>query len=233
MSNSTHLQLPFLAAAQAQKHVSVNEALLVLDAIVQLGVIDRDLTQPPASPAEGDRYIVGASATGAWATYDSQVASYTDGVWQFYQPRSGWIAWIEDEEKRYIFNNATWQEPGFASSLSGATVELHVIEEEITVSGATTDSTINIPDRAIVFGVSTRTTEAITGAASYDCGLLAEAAKFGGSLSVLVNATNSGVIGPIAFYTDTSVRLTANGGNFTSGKVRIAIHYLLCGVPQQ
>jgi len=233
MSNSTHLQLPFLAAAQAQKHVSVNEALLVLDAIVQLGVIGRDLTLPPLSPVEGDRYIVGAGATGAWATYDLQVASYTDGVWQFYQPVSGWIAWVEDEDKRYIFTNSNWQELGFASSASGATTELHVIEEEITLSGATTDSTIFIPDRAIVFGVSTRTTEAITGAASYDCGLLAEAAKFGGALSVLVNATNSGVIGPTAFYTDTSIRLTANGGNFINGKVRIAIHYLLCGVPQQ
>lgn len=241
MSSSTHLQLNFLAANQAQKHVSVNEALIVLDAVVQLAVLDQDLTQPPGSPAEGERYIIAAGATGAWATHDAQITSYTDGLWQFYQPKSGWVAWVEDEEMQYIFKNSVWQEIGSASaqspvkvsSASGATTELLVIEEELTLNGATTDSTIVIPDRSVVLGVSTRTTENITGAASYDCGISGEVAKFGGSLSLSVNATNSGVIGPTAFYTDTSVRLSANGGSFTGGKVRIAIHYILCGVPQQ
>jgi len=233
MSTSPHLQLPYLAAAQAQKHVSVNDALSVLDAIVQLAVIDQDLTQPPASPVEGDRYIVAAGATGAWATYDGQVASFNSGAWQFYPPTSGWRVWVEDEAKQYVLKNAAWQDLSFASSPSGATTELHVIEEELSLVGATVDSTIVIPDRAVVFGVSTRTTQAVTGATSFDCGIVGEVAKFGGSLSVLLNATNSGVIGPTAFYVDTPVRLSANGGNFTGGKVRIALHYALCGVPQQ
>lgn len=51
-------------AAQAQNHVTYNEALRILDGIVQLSVKDRDLTVPPASPADGDRYIVGSGATG-------------------------------------------------------------------------------------------------------------------------------------------------------------------------
>jgi hypothetical protein len=58
MSNTTHLQLPYLLASQAQKHVTHNEALRLLDAMVQLAVLDRDLTAPPGSPADGDRYIV-------------------------------------------------------------------------------------------------------------------------------------------------------------------------------
>ena len=52
---STHLLLPYLLASQAQKHVTVNEALRLLDGLV---VLDRHLTAPPASPADGDRYIV-------------------------------------------------------------------------------------------------------------------------------------------------------------------------------
>ena len=55
---SPHLLLPFILAAQAQKHVTHNEAIRLLDAIVQLSVLDRDLTVPPASPVDGDRYIV-------------------------------------------------------------------------------------------------------------------------------------------------------------------------------
>ena len=62
--------LPYLAAAQAQKHVTHNEALRRLDAVVQLAVLDATLAAPPASPDEGDRYIVAASATGAWAGQD-------------------------------------------------------------------------------------------------------------------------------------------------------------------
>ena len=62
---STHLLLPYLLAAQAQKHVTVNEALRLLDGLVQLAVLDRHLTAPPASPADGARYIVASGATGA------------------------------------------------------------------------------------------------------------------------------------------------------------------------
>ena len=91
---------------------------------------------------------------------------------------------------------------------------------------------ISIPNRAIVFCVSTRTVTAITGAASYDCGLAGERSKFGGSLSIAAGSNNAGVIGPTAFYADTPVRLSANGGNFTGGAVRVAIHYILPRVPQ-
>ena len=55
---TTNLLLPYILAAQAQKHVTHNDALRLLDGLVQLSVKGRDLTAPPASPAEGARYIV-------------------------------------------------------------------------------------------------------------------------------------------------------------------------------
>lgn len=55
---SARLRIPYLAASQAQKHVTHNEALTLLDTLVQASVIDKDLTTPPISPAEGDCYIV-------------------------------------------------------------------------------------------------------------------------------------------------------------------------------
>jgi hypothetical protein len=121
---------------------------------------------------------------------------------------------------------------GIPASASGAaTVFPAPLEEEITVDGATTDTTIEIPDRAIVFAVTTRTTEAITGATSYDCGIVGETDKFGATLGIALDSTNSGVIAPTAYYAATAVRLTANGGNFSGGKVRVAIHYMLCTAP--
>ena len=64
MDATSNLSLPFIMAAQAQKHVTHNEALRALDAVVQLMVLDKDLNSPPGSPAEGARYIVAASPTG-------------------------------------------------------------------------------------------------------------------------------------------------------------------------
>ncbi len=100
------------------------------------------------------------------------------------------------------------------------------------LSGTSITSTIAIPNRAIVLGISTRTVTAITGAISYDCGISGETSKFGGSPGIATGSTNVGVIGPQAFYSATPIVLTAQGGNFTGGAVRTAIHYLLPVAPQ-
>jgi hypothetical protein len=47
---TTHLLLPYILAAQAQKHVTHNEALRILDGLVHLSVLDRDLAAPPRAP---------------------------------------------------------------------------------------------------------------------------------------------------------------------------------------
>ena len=105
---TTHLLLPYILAAQAQKHVTHNEALRLLDGLVQLSVLDRDLTAPPGSPADGDRYIVGSGATGDWAGWDLNVALWTDGAWLRLPPRTGWRAWVEDEGLLLVYDGAGW-----------------------------------------------------------------------------------------------------------------------------
>lgn len=226
---TTNLSLPLLAADQSQKHVTVNEALLVLDSLVFLALLDRSLSAPPGSPAAGARYLVAASPSGAWAGHAGEIAVFQDGGWVFLTPRVGWRAVVLDEGAEILFDGTRWRP--VIGVASGAATSIRVIEEEVTVAGATTDTTVMIPNRAVVIGVSTRTTQAITGATSYDCGIASERSKFGGSLGVALGSTNAGVIGPTAFYSDTPVRLSANGGNFTGGKVRVAIHYLFCDVP--
>ncbi len=240
-----NLALPFLAAAQAQKHVTVNEALARLDGLVQLTVKNRDLTVPPASPAEGERYIVAAGATGAWAGWDGEVALFTGGAWFRLSPQEGWRVWVEDEGALLVRMGGAWLKLDVALGLlvrgpavevargpSGSSIGLHVDEELLSgLSGASVTSTIAIPDRAIVLAVSTRTVTAISGATFWDCGIAGEPAKFGGSLGVEAGSTNVGVIGPQAFYAPTPIVLTANGGNFTGGDVRIAIQYLLPTAP--
>ncbi len=240
-----NLALPLLAAAQAQKHVTVNEALALLDGLVQISVKDRDLASPPASLTGGECYIVAAGATGAWAGWDGEVVLFSGGAWLRLPPKDGWRVWVEDEGVLVVRMGGAWLTLDAALGLlvrgpavdvargpSGSSIGLHVDEELLTgLSGASVTSTIAIPDRASVLAVSTRTVAAVLSATSYDCGIAGEPAKFGGSLGVAAGSTNVGVIGPQAFYAPTPIMLTANGGNFTGGDVRIAIQYLLPTAP--
>jgi hypothetical protein len=76
---TANLALPLLASSQAQKHVTHNEALNQLDALVQISVLDRHLTAPPGGAAEGDRYIPAGPATGAWVGQENAIAVSRDG----------------------------------------------------------------------------------------------------------------------------------------------------------
>jgi Protein of unknown function (DUF2793) len=108
MDDTPNLKLPYIMAAQAQKHVTHNEAIRALDAVVQIAVADRDPTVPPASPTEGDRYIVAAGATGAWAGNDGKLAAWQDGAWMFYAPLEGWLAWVADEDALLAWDGTAW-----------------------------------------------------------------------------------------------------------------------------
>lgn len=108
MPVSSHLGLPFLEAGQAQKHVTHNEALRILDALVQLSVIET-LSSPPGSPADGARYIVAASASGAFASHENKIAIYEDSAWRFLTPRAGWRAWSEDAGALLVWTGSEWE----------------------------------------------------------------------------------------------------------------------------
>jgi hypothetical protein len=110
MDTTNRLGLPYLAAAQSQKHVTHNEALRALDALVQIGVLAADITAPPATPAEGDRYIVGAAPTGAFAGKGQMLAAYDDGSWRFATPRTGWIAYVAGSGVLMLFDGSAWRD---------------------------------------------------------------------------------------------------------------------------
>src|SRR3712207_4729382 len=108
MSSTPHLALPLLAAAQAQKHVTHNEALASLDALVHLAVKERNRTTAPGSPVEGDRYLVGAGATGAFAGHEDEVALFDLGLWRFFAPRAGWRAYVEADDEIVAYDGTQW-----------------------------------------------------------------------------------------------------------------------------
>ncbi len=107
---STNLNLPYIAPAQAQKHVTHNEALRALDAVIHLSLVSKSQTTPPLTPIEGSRYFV-AAGTNEWAGQDALIAAFQDGAWAFYTPQIGWQAWIEDESILQIWDGSVWQVP--------------------------------------------------------------------------------------------------------------------------
>jgi hypothetical protein len=110
MSQSTRLALPYLAAAQAQKHVTVNESLRRLDALVQLSAVSASIATQPASPTDGSVYILPAGKTGAaWgAMANEALAYYRDGAWEQLTPKPGWLCFVEDEKTLFAFTGAGW-----------------------------------------------------------------------------------------------------------------------------
>ena len=106
--DTTILSLPLILPAQAQKHVTHNEALLKLDLMVQLAVINRTLTTPPALPVIGDRHIVAAGATGPWVGQAGRIALFTQAGWQFTQALPGWQAYVMAESQMAFFNGLGW-----------------------------------------------------------------------------------------------------------------------------
>ncbi|MGN6304262.1 MAG: DUF2793 domain-containing protein, partial [Mesorhizobium sp.] len=116
METTPNLSLPYIMPSQAQKHVTHNEALQTLDSIVQLAVLDRDLSAPPAASGDGDRYIVAADATGEWAEKDGWIATLQDGGWIFLRPQPGWLCLVVDEETLLFWTGTQWQEAASAPS---------------------------------------------------------------------------------------------------------------------
>lgn len=145
MADTANLILPLMSAAQSQKHLTHNDAIKKLDTVVQLSVKSSVLTAPPGSPVEGDRYIVGSAPTGAWAGKDLNVTSYLDGVWVFFPPRLGWIAFDENANALKIWNGSAWTD--FAGSMglvSTTTINNNSLPGKLTIlglGGATADST--------------------------------------------------------------------------------------------
>ncbi|MEO1493928.1 MAG: DUF2793 domain-containing protein [Pseudomonadota bacterium] len=114
---SPALGLPYIQPSQAQKHVTHNEALRLLDAVTQLSVQSADLATPPADPADGARYIVASPGQGDWAGQDHAIAVFSDGVWAFFAPLPGWRADVIPTGATLRFDGTAWQSAGLPDTL--------------------------------------------------------------------------------------------------------------------
>lgn len=105
-----NLKLPFIAPAQAQKHITVNTAFQKLDIAVNIAVRDVNMTMPPTDAAEGERFALSDSPEGVWAGHGGEIAAWQNGVWEFYAPAIGTLIWCKASEAIYVKQATQWQD---------------------------------------------------------------------------------------------------------------------------
>lgn len=99
---------PELSVSQASKEATHNEGLRYMEQGGDYYIVaDKDLTAPPGSPVVGDCYIVAAGATGAWAGHDEDLAFYLSTSWNFIQPATGTLAYLQDEDEEYRYDGSS------------------------------------------------------------------------------------------------------------------------------
>lgn len=106
--SSPRLDLPYLEPAQAQKHVTHNEALRGLDLLVQLTIEEFEQTSPPALPVVGQVYALGAAPSGDWAGQPNMLALREENGWRFTQPKPGWLASQAGGDALRIWTGTAW-----------------------------------------------------------------------------------------------------------------------------
>ena len=117
-----NLKLPLLQPAQAQKTVTHNEALLILDSLVQLSVLDRNRNSPPSGLSDvGARHIVAAPAALDWAGQDNAIATMTETGWRFDVPTPGFVGFDQAQEELIVFTQTGWTTLAFGNSLDSIT----------------------------------------------------------------------------------------------------------------
>lgn len=108
--HSARLGLPYLAAGQMQKHVTLNEALTRLDALVQTAVVSRTEATQPVTPTDGVLFILPAGAVGpAWSGRSEGALLRAEGSgWSEIQTGDGLVALVLDSGELVVRHGGVW-----------------------------------------------------------------------------------------------------------------------------
>lgn len=229
------LALPLVQAAQAQKHVTVNETLARLDGLVNLVLLSTRQLAPPLAVVDGACYGVPSGASGAWTGEDGRIAIASNGGWVFADPLAGMQAFIVDAGTNAIHDGTDWVDGAltlgsFGSGLVARTAEIEVL----ITAGASVTTGLVIPSAAMVIGATARVTQAISGSlGSWRMGTEGALDRFGSSLGIQEGSWARGMLSqPFTYWSPTPIILSATGGSFADGRVKLAVHWLELTLPR-
>lgn len=234
MMDTPLLSLPLLQPAQAQKHVTVNEALSVLDALSQITIASVSMTTPPIGVTDGTVFSVPQGAVNAWTGEDGNLAIAINGGWRFVTPRRGWRAMVDDIGVEARYDGTNWRLGAQTLTPGGAGMSLRAIELDVAITeGPVVTSPVLFPERSIAFGVTGRVIDEISGTAqSWEIGVVGDTGRYGTGLGLTRNAWVNGPSTPLVYWAPTPVVIGAVGGAFTGGTIRIVAHVAELALPR-
>lgn len=117
--------LPLLAVSQAQKEITHNEALVLIDALLHTAIEGVEMTPPTVSDADiGKCWLVGTGATGLWANKDGQIAICIGGDWRYLFANDGMRLWNRSNGRDSIYSDGIWLSgPIIANPTGGAVID--------------------------------------------------------------------------------------------------------------
>jgi hypothetical protein len=143
---SARHQLPFMAVAQAQKEMTLNEALLTMDALLH-PVVEAELSVPPTitqGTQHGKCWLVAAVPSGVWNDKSAHIAYWTGFGWRYYPPVEGMRIRNNSLMAEQIWLSGVWMTPAvIADPVGGAVVDaearasLHAVLSLLRSAGLT------------------------------------------------------------------------------------------------
>lgn len=236
MSEPTTLRcgLPLLQPTQAQKHVTVNDALMRLDGLTNLVLESVRAPAPPAVATDGECHGVPSGAQGAWSGQGGRIAIAANGGWVFADAQPGQRAFVRDQGLTALWDGRSWRAGAVTMGASGAGISAGLSEADVAiVPGAGFGADVFLPANTMILGVSARVIAPITGSLkSWSLGVSDAESRFGSGMGLGLNSYGRGLLSaPMAVYAAQNLRLTAADGLFEGGRVRLAIHWLELRLP--
>lgn len=116
--------LPLIQTGQAQKDVTHNDAIGIIDTLLHLAV-EATVASRPIAPIAGQCWIIASGATGVWAGHDGRIAAFTAAGWTEVLPRDGCLAWDKQAGVFALYQGGGWNAdrwPVRALAIGGQTV---------------------------------------------------------------------------------------------------------------
>ena len=233
-NTTANCALPLLMPAQAQKHVTVNDALLRLDGQVNLVLQSLSRATPPETVVDGLCWGVPAGAVNAWEGQGGKIAIAAHGGWIFVAPGFGRRAMIADQGAVAIHDGQVWVVGAVTLGQHGAGMLARQMSEDVTLAaGASFQTVMAIPSGAMVIGATARVLDAITGSAtSWMLGNPGATNRFGQGLGKGAGSWSRGILSaPMTYWDPAPLVLTATGGQFLAGRVRVVLHWWELRIP--
>lgn len=237
------LNLPFILPSQAQKHVTVNESLSLIDGLVQMSLKEINISQAPELPQNGDAYMISSDPIGDWASFAGRIALWSEGQWFYVKPQNGWTAWIEPLNGLHVFEDGEWAPLAIKERSSQSAPDengrltsklipgLSIISQLTACPLAATatqsqESGAYIPSHHLLIGVRAVVSAALSDGVQWSLGDGVTANKFATSMDAAVGVEALAFCDPPRVYwEDTPIRVTTNEDN-TRGALNITVYSL-------